>query len=241
MNNIKDLLTIIIPCKNEENYIEKTLNNINNQINIKNTIVYIADAGSTDDTLNIINNFKNKEDNILNINVIVGGHVSVGRNNGLKLVDTEYVLFIDADTTLPNNNHIQYYLDYLINNDLHLMTSPIYCTVDDLEAELMYKSFNMINKVLSKVQPFAVGTFFITKTDVIRELGGFDETVIHSEDYLLSKKYDVKKFKIGELKIGQDNRRFKKFGYLNMIELILKGGINQNNIEYFRKDNNYWN
>ena len=240
MVKIKDLLTIVIPCFNEEEYILSTLNYINNQININDTIVYISDGGSTDKTLFLIDMFKSTEHCILDIRVIKGGTVSVGRNNGLNLVKTDYVLFIDADTSIPNDNHINYYLEYIVVNDLHLMTSPIYCTVSDKKAKFMLKSFNIFNKMISKYEPFSVGTFFLTKTNIVKQLGGFDETVIHSEDYLLSKKYNRNKFKIGKHKIGQDNRRFKKFGYLNMIELILKGGINRNNLDYFKKNNNYW-
>jgi len=241
MINIKDLLTIIIPCKNEEKYIESTLTNINNQNNVKGIIVYISDAGSTDNTLDIISSFENNLKNNLKIKIIEGGRVSVGRNNGLKLVDTPYVLFMDADTTLENDNQINEYLNCMINNDLYLMTSPLYCIVNDKYAKIMFKSFNALNKILSNIQPFAIGLFFMTKTDIIKKLGGFDESVIHSEDYLLSKKYNRNKFKIGKYKVGQDNRRFKRFGYFKMIKLLSNGLLYQNNIDYFRKDNNYWN
>lgn len=240
MVKINELLTIVIPCYNEENYIIRTLNYINSQININDTIVYIADGGSTDNTLKLIDEFKNSSVCVLDIRVIQGGSVSVGRNNGLKHVNTEYVLFIDADVTITNMNHINDYLNLMIMNDLHLMTSPIYCVIDDKRANFMFKSFNMFNKLLSKHEPFSVGTFFLTKTSIVKYLGGFNENVIHSEDYLLSKKFSSKKFKIGKHKVGQDNRRFKKFGYLNMVKLILQGGINRNNPNYFMKDNNYW-
>lgn len=241
MNNIKNLLTIIIPCKNEEEYIERTLNNINTQNKISGVVVYISDAESTDNTLNIISSFENNSNNNLEIKIIEGGKVSVGRNNGLKLVNTPYVLFMDADATLENNNQINEYLNCMINNDLYLMTSPLYCIVEDKYAKIMFKSFNALNKILSNIQPFAVGLFFMTKTDIIKKLGGFDESVIHSEDYLLSKKYNRRKFKIGKYKVGQDNRRFKRFGYFKMIKLLSNGLLYQNNIDYFRIDNNYWN
>ena len=67
---MKDKLTIIIPCKNEENYIGKCLQLISNQISvdIDDVEIIIADAGSTDGTLDIIKSFKN----ILNITVIKG-------------------------------------------------------------------------------------------------------------------------------------------------------------------------
>ena len=237
---IKNYLTIIIPCKNEEKYITRTLSILQKQNDIHGTKIYIADANSTDNTIKYINDFK-KNNKVLDIEIIKGGMVSVARNNGLKKVNTKYTLFLDADTVIKNKNHIKYYIEKMIKYDLHLMASPVYCTVDDFFAKLMYFLFNISNKFLSMFQPFSVGMFFLTDTQKVKKLGGFDETVIHSEDYLLSKKYSIKKFKIGKYKVGQDNRRFKRFGYFKMIKMLIFGLLNQNNIEYYRKDNGYWN
>jgi hypothetical protein len=38
----------------------------------------------------------------------------------------------------------------------------------------------------------------------------------------------------------QDNRRFKKYGYLNMIKLIRRNWLNRNNLDYFKEDQGYW-
>jgi hypothetical protein len=56
----------------------------------------------------------------------------------------------------------------------------------------------------------------------------------------LSKKYDPNKFEIVDYYVGQDDRRFKKMGYVGMVKLIVKSFINRNNLEYFRKDVGYW-
>jgi glycosyltransferase involved in cell wall biosynthesis len=47
---IKNLLTIVIPCKNETYRIKKLLNDLNNQNNITGTKVFVAD--SSDDMVN---------------------------------------------------------------------------------------------------------------------------------------------------------------------------------------------
>ena len=48
------LLTIIIPCRNEELYIGQVLRSISKQIGIGNTKIIIADANSTDNTLSVV-------------------------------------------------------------------------------------------------------------------------------------------------------------------------------------------
>ena len=71
-------------------------------------------------------------------------------------------------------------------------------------------------------------------------MGKFNEEYQHSEDYGLSRKYSSKKFRISEHYVGQDDRRFKKMGYLGMIKLLIKSFFNRKNEEYFKKDVGYW-
>ena len=93
---MKELLTIVIPCKNEERYIGHVFESIQKQKFITGVRIIVADAGSTDKTLDIIKIYQQA----LPIEVIEGGKVSVGRNNGAKLVTTPYILFLDADVRL---------------------------------------------------------------------------------------------------------------------------------------------
>ena len=90
---MKDLVTIVIPCKNEEKYIGNLLESLSQQNSIGGVRILIADADSTDNTVAVVKLY----DDLLNIELIPGGPVSVGRNNGAKLVTTPYILFLDAD------------------------------------------------------------------------------------------------------------------------------------------------
>jgi glycosyltransferase involved in cell wall biosynthesis len=87
---MKDKLSIVVPCKNEENYIAWLLDNLKMQEGIEGVKIYIADA-STDSTRSVIK----KNSNGLNLSIIDGGPVSTAKNNGAKLVTTPYILFID--------------------------------------------------------------------------------------------------------------------------------------------------
>jgi glycosyltransferase involved in cell wall biosynthesis len=238
--NLKDKLTIVIPCKNEEKYIEKTFISISNQKNIIDTRVIIADAQSTDNTRKIVNDCKIKYKDLINIELIEGGLVAIGRNNGAKLVKTKYTLFLDADTVIKDNELFNDTIFQMYHYKLDLLTCKVRSYGKDIRTNLMFMLFNPINYFISKKTPFAVGMYFLTKTCVFNELGGFDDTLKHSEDYWLSKQYNPKKFRITAHYIGQDDRRFKKMGYFGMIKLLLKGYINKNNKEFFQKDVNYW-
>jgi glycosyltransferase involved in cell wall biosynthesis len=95
---LKDKLTIVIPCKNEEKYIAHLLNSLHEQIGIHDVRIIIADI-STDNTRQVIE--ENKKD--LDVVVIEGGPVSKAKNNGADLVTTPYILFIDSDVRFFNN------------------------------------------------------------------------------------------------------------------------------------------
>jgi glycosyltransferase involved in cell wall biosynthesis len=113
---LKDKITIVIPCKNEENYIANLLVHLRWQRNIDNTRILIADC-STDNTRKIIDAAKGD----LNVEIIEGGPVSIAKNNGARLVTTPYILFIDADVRFFNDNVIQDAVDALEKNNLDLV------------------------------------------------------------------------------------------------------------------------
>ena len=89
--NLSNKITIVVPCKNEENYIHHLLDALRQQ-DIGDTRIIIADC-STDNTRQIIRD----NSSLLNVEIIEGGPVSFAKNNGARLVTTPYILFIDAD------------------------------------------------------------------------------------------------------------------------------------------------
>ena len=234
--NLSDTITIVVPCKNEENYIHHLLDALRNQ-DIGDTKVIIADC-STDNTRQVI------KDNIglLNVEIIEGGPVSIAKNNGAKLVTTPYILFIDADVRFFKNTVIHDAVNKMELKNLHLVGLNIKCYDKDLRAKIGFTAFNLINHTLKFVSPFAVGAFMLTRRDKFEEYGGFPEQFSTSEDYFLSRKYSPRKFRIVKHHFGQDSRRFKKMGYLGMAKYLVKNFVNRNNKQYWDKldSSKYW-
>ena len=222
--NIQSLskqLTIVIPTYNEERYISNTLTSIYTQHDVKGLRVIVSDGYSTDKTREIVLQLKELYKNKLNIELIDGGRVSLGRNNGAKLVTTKYVLFLDGDSPLLDPTNLTHNINLMNKKRLHLLTSEVKSTGEDIRTSIGFILFNTINKFISIKTPFAVGGYFMSRTDKFFEYGMFDETLNNSEDYWLSKKYNPKKFYISKTKYGQDDRRFKKMGYIGMLKLML--------------------
>ena len=95
---------------------------------------------------------------------------------------------------------------------------------------------------MSRFIPFAVGAYFLTKTEKFRELGGFPNKYSTSEDFFLSKMYEPSKFKLAKHYFGQDSRRFKKMGYFGMAWYLITNFWNRNNEKFWkeRDHSKYW-
>jgi len=236
MTKLSDKLTIVIPCKNEENYISHLLDALRLQ-KLGDTRIIIADS-STDHTREIIQ----ANSAFLNVEIINGGPVSVARNHAAKTVTTPYILFIDSDVRFFENHAIRNAVEEVEFYNLDLATFKLYCYDNDWRASVGFVVFNWVNSVLRHFSPFAVGAFMLTRRDRFEEHGGFSERYITSEDFFLSRMYSPKKFKILDYYFGQDSRRFKKMGYFGMASYLIKNFVNRNNKRYWdRLDHTkYW-
>jgi len=233
---LQDKITIVVPCKNEENYIPYLLTHLRNQM-IGSTRIIIADC-STDNTRKVIQLMKGN----LNVEVIDGGPVSFAKNSGAKLVTTPYILFIDSDVRFFEDIVIRDAVKELEENNLDLVGLYVKCYDRDKRAQIAFMLFNFVNNIMKHKVPFAVGAFMLTRKDKFDEYGGFSEKYGTSEDFFLSKQYDVKKFKLVNHYFGQDSRRFEIMGYFGMAWYLIKNFWNRNNESYWdRVDySKYW-
>ena len=118
---ISNLITIVVPCKNEQNYINHLLDALREQ-NIGTTRIIIADC-STDSTREVIQTAKGT----LNVEIIEGGPVSQAKNRGARLVSTPYILFIDADVRFFKPTVIEDAVNLIDTKNLDLIGLNIKC------------------------------------------------------------------------------------------------------------------
>ena len=230
MNN---LLTIVIPCKNEKDNIYECIGFIAKQVGFAGTRVIIADTSDEEDSLDFLQYTENNYRYSLNIELIKGGFPAKARLEGSKLVTTPYILFLDADIMLQNKSLLGECLAY--NTDL--VTVPF-------QTE---KGFNWIFRLFDIQQqlsnllgtPFAIGGFQLWKTEAYWKTGGYDETHLFAEDYWVSQK--AEKMVIHKTKgVWTSARRFKNKGFFYMFLLSIKCYINRNNTEFFKHHHQYW-
>jgi len=102
-NHAPILLSIIVPVYNTEKYISTCLDSLLEQDIDKNSYEIICvNDGSTDSSLSILQEYKQKHENILLINKPNGG-VSSARNAGLHAAKGNYIWVIDSDDWIARN------------------------------------------------------------------------------------------------------------------------------------------
>ena len=100
-NLAKYKISVIIPVYNTEKYLERCINSILNQTH-KNIEIILVDDGSTDNSGEICDFFKNKDSRIIVIHKQNGGAASA-RNSGLEIASGDYVAFVDSDDWLAED------------------------------------------------------------------------------------------------------------------------------------------
>lgn len=233
--SLNNLLTIVIPCKNEREVISKTLDLLNYQKNIRGVKVIVCDSSDDDYTKLLL---FNKPEYNFELKITDGGLPAIARNNGFKLVSTPYVLFMDADIFLLDSEVLNKTVLKIQNEDLDLVSVRFRTTNGDYN--YVYKVFDVLQKLSMFISPFCLGGFMLTKTSKFIEIGGFDEEVKMAEDYVYSKQIKRNKFKILNGLIYTLPRRFHNKGLWYMTKLMIGSVLNTNNKEYFKDSKSYW-
>ena len=97
-------LSVIIPVFNGEKYLKECLDSIVNQdIGVNNFEVIVVNDNSTDNSLNIINDYALKYSNFTVISNESNYGAGQSRNIGIKNVKTDYLTFVDCDDFISEN------------------------------------------------------------------------------------------------------------------------------------------
>lgn len=133
-----DLISVIIPVYNTQNYLKKCVESFLNQT-YKNIEIILVDDGSTDKSPTICDEFEKKDKRVRVIHKINGG-LSDARNVGISKSNGEYISFFDSDDYVDED-----YISYLYSLVKKYNTEMAVCG---------YKVINENGKVLSKIDGF---------------------------------------------------------------------------------------
>ena len=198
-------LSIIIPCRNEEKYIENCVNSIlKNDYPSENYEILIVDGKSSDKTIEIIELLQKKYKNIRQI-CNQRKITPVALNLGIRNAKNEYVMIAGAHSSFPEN-----YISVLMKNIVDLKADGVGGMLITTSINPTKKASSII-KVLSNkfgvgnsmfrigvTEPTLVDTvpFGIYKKTLFEEVSFYDEKLIRNHDIALSKEFIKKKKKI---------------------------------------------
>lgn len=195
MSEIK--VSIIVPVYNKEKYLEECLDSLINQT-LNDIEILCIDDGSTDNSLNILNDYS-KNDSRIRIFVQNNHGPGHARNKGLDNARGEYVAFIDADDWIEYDSLEQLYDNAKRNSSDLVLFNAIEHLPDKKYRKRTYysddieKAFNYHNR-----KDLVMNNFLIVCTKLHRlgfldennirfaETGLFEDVFFHIKSVILS-------------------------------------------------------
>ncbi|EIA10420.1 glycosyltransferase family 2 protein [Flavobacterium frigoris] len=220
-------VTVVIPCFNDGNFIQETVNSVFKQT-FQDFQVIIVDDGSNESTKEVLKALKNDRVNIITQN---NRGPSSARNTGMKNANSEYILIIDSDDTFEVS-----FLEKAItilneNSDIGAVSS--HCTV-----------FINNDEVISEHRPKGGGisdflfdnnsvSFALIRKKTWEEVGGYDEKMINGfEDWEFWIALTKKEWKVGMIPELLFNYRIKDE---NSVNQNAKLNYRESNLNYIYK------
>src|SRR5690606_23650111 len=204
------MFSVVIPLYNKELSVRNTINSVLDQT-FKEFEVIIVNDGSTDNSLEIVQQFK--DDRIRIIDKPNGG-VSSARNRGIKEANYEWIAFLDADD-LWEDNHLEVVLKMMKK----FPEKNIYATsfeysdgrkINRIESSEIYIVENYFKSVLEEYLIWT-GVIVVHRLALSR-VGLFNIKLSRGEDLdlwaRLAKNYDIVKSRIitAQYRVEAENR-----------------------------------
>ena len=180
---MKYKLTIIIPTLNSEKFLKESLFHLKKQT-FKNFIIYVADGGSKDRTLEIFEKSK------LNYKIISKKDTSTedGINKCLKKINTKFFCILGSDDFFDKNNYLENILKRFEKKNFDIIF-PDYAEI--YSNKKVYKPQGDDFKVVN-FQPIVPGFGWVAKKDISLFLFNTKYKMATDYEYLLriyNKKY----------------------------------------------------
>ena len=212
--------SIIIPAYNEENYLPATLESVDkamNSVDFAGELI-VVDNNSTDKTAKIAKSH--------GASVVFEPHnqISKARNTGAKSAQGKYLIFLDADTLMP---------EHLLERSLDNMMNKNYCgggvTVNfDVSQDKFITAFMHFWNYVSVKRSLAAGSYIYVLKECCDAVDGFNEKLYASEEIWFSKKCkkwgkaNHKVFKvIDDIKIITSGRKTKMFSTFHLYSAMI--------------------
>jgi len=168
-----DLVSIILPVYNRQDYVERAIDSVLNQIYKKWELI-IIDDGSWDSTAELIATYKNYDKRI---KTFYQNHqnLSAAKNNGISRSEGEFITLIDSDDEYKKE-HLKLRVDFLNQKP---GTDFLHGGVQVIGNQFVPDKNDKAK--LTHLSTCAIGATFFGRRKIFLELGGFKK-IPYSED-----------------------------------------------------------
>jgi glycosyltransferase involved in cell wall biosynthesis len=174
-------ISVVIPTFSEEVALPKLLRSLEKQV-FKPQEIIVSDAQSSDRTREIARAFGCK--------VVEGGKIAFGRNAGARAATQEFILFLDADTELPNSISLVTAFVQFIKKKVDVASARFDVSHDEpklfgrIAGGLVWILSNAVRTIQSFISypKWEGGAFILVKKETFDKIGGFDENLGIGED-----------------------------------------------------------
>lgn len=172
-------LSVIVPVFNEEKTILKTLKSLKEVDYPKNKLnVIVSNDGSTDDTVEIVNNFVKNNANFSLVSGVNSGK-GFAVNKALNKINSDFFIVVDADSRIKSDafkKAVRYFTDEKVGA---VISRVVVDKPKNLLQRMQFFEYiisNMLRKIMHNFGTLAIthGAFSVYRTSLIKSLGGFD-------------------------------------------------------------------
>ena len=119
------IVSVVIPIYNVSKWIDRGMDVILSQ-SLKEIEVLLVDDGSTDNSINILNEYA-KKDFRIKILTQKNQYAGIARNNGMKISKGKFIAFMDSDDLYPNNFTLEFMFKNAIKKQNTYHSGDQYC------------------------------------------------------------------------------------------------------------------
>lgn len=210
------LFSVILPIYNVENYIDRCLNSIySQQLDDELFEVIAVDDGSPDNSIGVVSKYMNLHSNLHILNKENGG-VSSARNEGIKIANGEYLLFVDPDDSVISNSLIQLVNKLKTNSDVELLILRSYNNltkkenykwIENFSISKEYTGYDLVssNYIRGSVCGCVFKKKFIDKYELDFPLGvrNFEDTIFMMECMCFANKIQFEDIKFYNVQVRE--------------------------------------
>ena len=201
--------SIVIPALNEERNIGSLLSDVAAQTLAPDEVL-VVDAGSTDGTVEVMRRFR-----FVTL-IEATPPVACGRNAGGRAASGDVIVFVDADSRLPET-FLERFLAEFEHRGLDV-ACPLYYPYRSTRAvERFHDLFNLLTRFSQDVMPSGGGACVAFRGDLFRASDGFDPTLKFDDIEMIRRLSKGRRFGIVEHKMFVSDRRYRESGYARTV------------------------